>query len=81
MKKNDKNPPKQDEMITDFGERKVNTQRSSKTVVIPKIALKNCGFDLDDDARVNISLVKRGDEKFIKISPILETVDDDGGGK
>jgi len=49
----------------------------SRTVVLPKTALKNAGFDLDDDeTRVNISLVERDDEKFIKISPITETEDD-----
>jgi len=66
------------ESIIDFGERQLNKQNMSRTVVLPQIALKNAGFDLDDDdAKVNVSLVERDDEKFIKISPITETKDDD----
>ncbi len=66
------------ESIIDFGDRQLNRQNLSRTVVLPKTALKNCGFDLDDDeTRVNVSLVERDDEKFIKISPIAETEDDD----
>ena len=66
------------ESIIDFGERQLNRQNMSRTVVLPKTALKNCGFDLeDDDAKVNVSLVERDDEKFIKISPITETDDED----
>jgi len=66
------------ESIIDFGDRQLNKQNMSRTVVLPKTALKNCGFDLDnDETRVNISLVERDDEKFIKISPIAETEDDD----
>jgi len=66
------------ESIIDFGDRQLNKQNMSRTVVLPKTALKNCGFDLDDDeTRVNVSLVERDDEKFIKISPITETKDDD----
>jgi len=66
------------ESIIDFGDRQLNRQNKSRTVVLPKTALKNCGFDLEEDnARVNVSLVQHGDEKFIKISPITETKDDD----
>ncbi len=66
------------ESINDFGDRQLNRQNMSRTVVLPKTALKNCGFDLDDeDSKVNISLVENDDEKFIKISPIAETEDDE----
>jgi len=67
------------ESIIDFGDRQLNRQNMSRTVVLPKTALRNCGFNLDeDDAKVNVSLVQHGDEKFIKISPITATeVDDD----
>ena len=66
------------ESIIDFGDRQLNRQNMSRTVVLPKTALKNAGFDLDeDDVRVNVSLVERDDEKFIKISPISATEDDD----
>ena len=74
---NSMNLRKQLESIIDFGDRQLNRQNMSRTVVLPKTALKNCGFDLDeDDAKVNVSLVERDDEKFIKISPITETEDD-----
>jgi len=66
------------ESIIDFGDRQLNRQNLSRTVVLPKTALKNCGFDLDDDeTRVNVSLVENDDEKFIKISPVTETKDDE----
>ena len=46
------------EIIIDFGDRQLNRQNKSRTVVLPKIALKNAGFNLDDeDERVNVSLV------------------------
>jgi len=71
------NPRKRLESIIDFGDRQLNRQNASRTVVLPKTALKNCGFDLEnDDVKVNVSLVECDDEKFIKISPITETVDD-----
>ena len=72
LKKNDKNPTKQDEMVTDFGERKINTQNFSKTVVIPKIALENfqCGEEI---TRVDVQLVQTNDEKFIKLVPVCAT--------
>lgn len=65
------------ESVTDFGERQLNRQNFSRTVVLPKIALKNCGCDLEKKVRVNVSLVQKGDEKFIKVSPICEDLDED----
>ncbi len=66
------------ESIIDFGDRQLNKQNMSRTVVLPKTALKNCGFDLEeDDTKVNVSLVERDDEKFIKISPVSSTEDED----
>ena len=66
------------EIIIDFGDRQLNRQNKSRTVVLPKIALKNAGFNLDDeDERVNVSLVEHDDEKFIKISPVIEEEDDE----
>ena len=61
------------EVTTDFGERKVNTQNFSKTVVLPKQALSNCGCNLDKDIKVNVQLVQRGNEKFIKLIPVCDT--------
>ncbi len=76
-KKNGADSINEKEVSIDFGERKVNSQNFSKTVVLPKQALKNCGCDLDKDVKVNISLVQKGDEKFIKISPVCTKEDDD----
>ena len=60
------------ESITDFGVRKVNTQNFSKTVVLPKQALSNCGCNLDQDIKVTVQLVQRGNEKFIKLIPVCD---------
>ena len=69
------------ETIIDFGDRQLNRQNKSRTVVLPKTALRNAGFDLDDDkTRVNISLVENDDEKFIKISPVSEDEEDSEDG-
>ena len=66
------------DIIIDFGDRQLNRQNKSRTVVLPKTALRNAGFDLDDkETRVNVSLVENDDEKFIKISPIIEEKDDE----
>jgi len=59
------------ETVTDFGSRQLNKQNFSRTVVLPKTALMNCGCDLNDkDLKVNISLVQKNDERFIKVVPI-----------
>ena len=59
------------ESITDFGDRQLNKQNFSRTVVLPKTALKNCGCDLNDkNIKVNVSLVQKNDERFIKVVPI-----------
>ena len=76
-KKNGADRTDDKEVSIDFGERKVNSQNFSKTVVLPKQALSNCGCDLDKDIKVNVSLVQKSDEKFIKISPVCAKEDDD----
>ncbi len=64
------------ETITDFGDRQLNKQNFSRTVVLPKTALKNCGCDLNDkDIKVNVSLVQKGDERFIKVKPICAPIE------
>ena len=61
------------ESITDFGNRQLNQQNFSRTVVLPKTALQNCGCNLDDkDLKVNVTLVQRDDEKFIKVTPVCK---------
>ena len=69
------------ESITDFGTRQLNQQNFSRTVVLPKTALKNCGCNLDEkNLKVNVTLVQKDDEKFIKITPICETDTENKGG-
>lgn len=56
--------------ITDFGNRQLNKQNFSRTVVLPKTALMNCGCNLNEDVKVNVQLVQKGNEKFIKLIPV-----------
>ena len=65
------------ETITDFGTRQINKQNFSRTVVLPKTALKNCGCNHDDDCEVNVSLVQNNDERFLKLTPVVPTDEDD----
>ena len=61
------------ESITDFGSRQLNQQNFSRTVVLPKTALQNCGCNLDDkNIKVNVTLVQKNDEKFIKVTPVCK---------
>ena len=56
------------ELVTDFGTRAINTQNFSKTVVLPKTALSNCGNNSAD--KVKIQLVQKNGERFLKLTPI-----------
>ncbi len=68
---------KRAETVTDFGTRQLNKQNFSRTVVLPKTALMNCGCDLNDkDLKVNVTLVQKNDEKFIKVVPICTGTDE-----
>jgi len=64
------NSTDENEVSIDFGERKVNSQNFSKTVVLPKAALTGCGCNLDDDIKMNVKLVTKGKEKSIMLTPI-----------
>jgi hypothetical protein len=55
-------------MVADFGNRRVSQQNFSKIVALPKIALDNCGIT----SHVNVKLVQSKDEKFIKLTPIIQ---------
>ena len=70
--RNSKNNDK-DEVSIDFGERKINSQNFSKTVVLPKTALTGCGCNLDEDLKVNVQLVQNNGERFIKLTPVCNT--------
>ena len=54
------------QIITDFGNRKINKQNFSRTVVLPKTALNNCA----KASEVNVQLVQQGKEKYLKLTPI-----------
>ncbi len=56
------------ELVTDFGTRAINTQNFSKTVVLPKTALNNCGDS--SAAKVKIQLVQNNGERFLKLTPV-----------
>lgn len=61
---------------TSFGDRKVSHINQSRMIAIPKMALQNaCGTS--DDLTMTVSLVQRGDEKFLKLVPICKSVDDE----
>ena len=67
----------ENEVVIDFGERKVNTQNFSKTVVLPKTALTGCGCNLEDNLKVDLQLIQKDGEKFIKLIPICSPDEDD----
>lgn len=68
---------KDKELVTDFGERQLNKQNKSRTVVLPITALKNCGIDLDEDNKVNVSLVQSEDGRYIIVEPICKKPEED----
>ena len=61
---------------TDFGDRKVSHINQSRMIAIPKMALQNaCGTS--DGLSMTISLVQKGKEKFLKLVPICNTIDEE----
>lgn len=60
--------PNSDSFELDFGNRKISDQNSSKMVAIPKTALANCGCE--NPTEVNIKLIQKNGEKFLKFTPI-----------
>ena len=54
-------------METEFGTRALNKQNKNKSIVIPKVALENCGLGDSDEMRVSLVQSANG-EKFIKLS-------------
>ncbi len=72
-KHNQKPKNNSEQTVIDFGTRKISNQNFSKMVAIPKTALQNCGCNLDDkDLKVNVALVQKDDEKFIKLIPVCK---------
>ena len=56
--------------IIDFGNRILNKMNFSKTICLPKQALKN--LDLDEGDSLKVELVQDEDEKFLKLTPVIE---------
>ena len=56
--------------IIDFGNRILNKMNFSKTICLPKQALKN--LDLDEGDSLKVELVQDEDEKFLKLTPVFE---------
>lgn len=80
MRNNSKTEQKQakinPEMEIEFGSRKLNTQNFSKTVVLPKEALANCGCDMNNnDVMLDVRLVQKDGERYIKLTPVCKTGD------
>ncbi|GKS67754.1 hypothetical protein YTPLAS73_13010 [Nitrosarchaeum sp.] len=56
---------------TDLGKRALNKQNKNKSIVVPRIALSNCGLDDADEMQVSLVQSPNGD-RFIKLSPTKE---------
>ena len=61
--------------IIDFGDRILNKMNFSKTICLPKQALKNLGVIEGDSLKVE--LVQDEDEKFLKLTPVIEEDEDE----
>jgi len=63
----EKTPCKDQFTETEFGTRALNKQNKNKSIVIPKVALENCGLGDCDEMKVTLVQSTNG-EKFIKLS-------------
>ena len=63
-----KEKPCEQFLVTDLGTRSLNKQNKNKTMVIPKVALENCGAKDADEMNVSLVQSTNGD-KFIKLVP------------
>ena len=61
--------------IIDFGNRILNKMNFSKTICLPKQALKN--LDLDEGDSLKVELVQDEDEKFLKLTPVIVADDEE----
>ena len=61
--------------IIDFGNRILNKMNFSKTICLPKQALKNLGVIEGDSLKVE--LVQDEDEKFLKLTPVIVADDEE----
>ena len=61
--------------IIDFGNRILNKMNFSKTICLPKQALKN--LDLEEGDSMKVELIQDEDERFLKLTPVIEDDDDE----
>ena len=61
--------------IIDFGNRILNKMNFSKTICLPKQALKN--LDLEEGDSLKVELVQDEDERFLKLTPVFEEEQED----
>ena len=73
-KKTEQKQAQNPELEVDFGNRKVTSQNFSKLVALPKEALSGCGCNLEGkNISVDVKLVQKDGEKYIKLTPVCET--------
>jgi len=60
--------------IIDFGERTLNKMNFSRTICLPKQALKN--LDLEEGDSLKVELIQDEDERFLKLTPVFEEDED-----
>ena len=74
--KNEPEDVSEDFFETEFGSRKVSHINQSRMIALPKMALQNaCGTA--DDLTMSVSLIQKGKEKFLKLVPICNTIDEE----
>ena len=58
-------------LTTNLGERSLNKQHNNRTMVIPKLALENLGYDITKDKMsANVIIVQEANgEQYLKIIP------------
>ena len=58
-------------LTTNLGERSLNKQHNNRTMVIPKLALENLGYDITKDKMsADVIIVQEANgEQYIKIIP------------
>ena len=61
--------------IIDFGNRILNKMNFSKTICLPKQALKN--LDLEEGDSLKVELVQDEDGKFLKLTPVFKEDEED----
>jgi len=64
--KNTPNSNSSTQVTTDFGTRKITSQKFSKTITLPKTALDNLGSTATN---LKVELVQEKGEKYLKLSP------------